>query len=134
MEKKIGKYDDIINLPHHTSRKRPRMSALNRAAQFAPFAALTGYDAAIKEKARVTEEFIELTDEEKEIINNKILMAIAVPDSVVTITYFQPDRKKSGGKYVSISSNIKKIDETVCTVIISDGTALPVNNIVDIIL
>ena len=89
----MGDYEDIINLPHHVSATRPQMSMMDRAAQFSPFAALTGYDAAIKETARLTEQKIELDDYEKEEINDKIqLIAEHLgEDFEVVITYFQPD-------------------------------------------
>lgn len=109
----MNKYKDIINLPHHVSKTRKPMSLYNRAAQFAPFAALTGYDDAIKETARLTEQRIELSDELKNMLNKKIKLIIEniklQPE--VAITYFVPDNKKSGGVYKTISANVKKIDE-----------------------
>lgn len=109
----MNKYKDIINLPHHVSKTRKPMSLYNRAAQFAPFAALTGYDDAIKETARLTEERIELSDELKNMLNQKIKLIIEniklQPE--VAITYFVPDNKKSGGVYKTISGNVRRIDE-----------------------
>lgn len=109
----MNKYKDIINLPHHVSKTRKPMSLYNRAAQFAPFAALTGYDDAIKETARLTEERIELSDELKNMLNQKIKLIIEniklQPE--VVITYYVPDNKKSGGVYKTISGNVKRIDE-----------------------
>ena len=92
-------YDDIINLPHHVSKTRPQMSMVDRAAQFSPFAALTGYDAAIKETGRLTDEKVNLSEEEKEALDRKqqILMEWLGDHPALTITFFVPDEKKSGG-------------------------------------
>ena len=96
-------YEDIINLPHHISSKRPQMSMLDRAAQFSPFAALTGYDDAIHETGRLTDEKIDLSEEEKEALDRKqqILMERLCDHPALTVTYFVPDPKKSGGAYVT---------------------------------
>ena len=109
----MNKYKDIINLPHHVSKTRKPMSLYNRAAQFAPFAALTGYDDAIKEIARLTEQKIELSDELKNMLNQKIKLIIEniKLQTEVVITYFVHDNKKSGGVYKTISGNVKRIDE-----------------------
>ena len=106
-------YKDIINLPHHVSSKRPQMPMLDRAAQFSPFAALTGYDDAIHETGRLTDEKIDLSEEEKEALDRKqqILMERLGDHPALTVTYFVPDAKKSGGAYVTKSGNLKKIDE-----------------------
>ncbi|MBZ2175599.1 hypothetical protein K8M07_10165 [Schnuerera sp. xch1] len=108
-----GKYDDIINLPRHVSEKRNPMPIIDRAAQFSPFAALTGYDTAIKETARVTEDRIELDVYMKEALNNKLQILIDQLHEYpqVKIIYFQPDEKKDGGSYVTASGTVKKIDE-----------------------
>ena len=105
-------YDDIINLPHHVSKTRPQMSMVDRAAQFSPFAALTGYDAAIKETGRLTDEKVNLSEEEKEALDRKqqILMEWLGDHPALTITFFVPDEKKSGGAYMTKSGNLKKID------------------------
>ena len=107
-----GKYDDIINLPHHVSTKRPQMSMQDRAAQFSPFAALTGYDAAVKEAARLTDSRTELSDDELSILNIKfqILLEHLREKPNVSFTYFKPDAKKSGGKYVTLRGIVKKAD------------------------
>ena len=93
-------YEDIINLPHHTSTKHPRMTKSARAAQFSPFAALTGYDDAIKETGRLTDKKIELTEEEKLILNDKLLTINnnLKNNPKVIITYFEHDKTKEGGK------------------------------------
>ena len=130
----MNKYDNIINLPHHVSKTRKPMSLYNRAAQFAPFAALTGYDEAIKEKARLTEQRIELSDEFKNILNQKLQILNKNINShpKVTITYFELDNKKSGGVYKTISGNIKRIDEYNKKLIFLDKNELRFNEIHDI--
>lgn len=107
-------YADIINLPHHQSDTHPHMSLYDRAAQFAPFAALSGYDAMVAEEARVVDEKIELGEKDKELLNQKLcLIADAVEDGdrpTVDITYFMPDPLKPGGKYRTVTETVKKID------------------------
>ena len=99
-----GKYDDIINLPHHVSITRPHMPMRDRAAQFMPFRALTGYEDAVRETARLTEERVELTEEERSVLDGKLQKLVdALPGHpAVTLTYFQPDKRKAGGAYVKI--------------------------------
>ena len=130
----MNKYNDIINLPHHTSKTRKPMSLYNRAAQFAPFAALTGYADSIKETARLTEQRIELSDEFKNILNQKLQILNKNINShpKVTITYFELDNKKSGGVYKTISGNIKRIDEYNKKLIFLDKNELRFNEIHDI--
>lgn len=130
-----SKYDDIINFPHHTSNKHPQMTLEARAAQFAPFAALTGYDDAVKETARLTNERIELDDEAKNILDNKIQM---IKEQIktrptATFTYFIPDLKKDGGKYVNVTGIIRKIDEYRQVIVLENKTEIPINEIVEII-
>lgn len=130
----MGKYDDIINLPHHTSSKRPRMSMIDRAAQFSPFAALTGYDAAIKETARLTDRRIELDEYSKAALDERLRM---IHDHIkenpeITITYFQPDERKAGGAYLSVIGSIKKIDNYERSVIMQDGQKIPIEEIMEI--
>lgn len=127
-------YNDIINNPHHTSKTRKRMSQSNRAAQFAPFAALTGYDAAIGEAARLTETKIELDDKTKENLNMKLnLLKNHIKDRpYVTITYFLPDHKKDGGAYVDYSGNIRVIDEIEQTLIFTDRKTIAIDVICDV--
>lgn len=132
----MNKYKDIINLPHHASKTRKPMSLYNRAAQFAPFAALTGYDDAIKETARLTEERIELSDELKNMLNQKIKLIIEniklQPE--VAITYFVPDNKKSGGVYKTISGNVKRIDEVEKCIIFTNKLKIKVSDMLNIVL
>lgn len=130
----MGKYDDIINLQHHLSTKHPRLSIEQRAAQFAPYSALSGYGDAIKETARITENKIELSDDEKNKIDD-ILQQIMKEISnkpKVTITYFIPDMKKNGGKYNTQVGNIKRVDEFKQIIILEDETEIPIQDIIEI--
>ena len=127
-------YDDILPLPHHVSEKHPPMSRLDRAAQFSPFAALTGYEAAVEETARLTDRRIELDEGEKEAIDQRLTLVqerLPVPTEV-TITYFMPDKKKVGGAYVSVSGTVKKIDDYERVVILRDGMSIPIDEILHI--
>ena len=127
----MGKYDDIINLPHHTSPKRPRMSMIDRAAQFSPFAALTGYDAAVKETARLTDQRMELDEYEKIALDERLQIIqdhlSEMPE--VTITFFQPDDRKAGGAYLSVTGNIKKIDAYEKCIVMMDKQKIPIEEI-----
>ena len=128
------KYDDIINMPHHISHTRPRMSNYDRAAQFSPFAALTGYDAAVKETERLTDQKLELTDDEKIALNEKLQIIIENIDNTpnVTLTYFEPDKRKAGGKYITKSGKVKEIDSYIGAVVFEDRTKVDINAIKDI--
>lgn len=130
----MGKYDDIINLPHPTSQKRPRMSVQDRAAQFSPFAALTGYDAAIRETARLTEERIELNEYEQAVLDQRItLLQEHLKDlPEVTITYFQPDERKEGGKYRSLTGAVKKIDPYERQLVLADKSKISIESILNL--
>lgn len=127
-------YDDIINLPHPVSKKHPPMSLYARSAQFAPFAALTGYEDAVRETARETNERIEIDDELKLILDGKIQILIekikAKPE--VTFTYFIPDLRKDGGAYVTFEGIIKKIDMFEQKIYLADNTEIPINEVIDI--
>ena len=128
------KYDDIINLPHHTSPKRPRMPMIDRAAQFSPFAALTGYDAAVKETARLTDERIEIDESSKMELDEKLRMVQESLNELpeITITFFEPDEKKSGGSYISVTGCVKKIDNCERCVIMQDKQKIPIDEIIQI--
>ncbi len=128
------RYKEIINLPHHVSEKRPHMSMIDRAAQFSPFAALTGHDAALDETARLTDTFIELDEDEKQIIDAKIRMLIdnIEEKTEITVTWFRPDEKKDGGAYVSVTGYLKKADIPKREIIMSDGTVIPMEFIYEI--
>ena len=127
-------YNDIINMPHHVSNNRPQMSMRDRAAQFAPFAALTGYDDAVRETARQTNQKIELLDEQVAILNEKILFLIEkIKDNLeITITYFIPDKKKEGGAYATVKGIVKKIDEYNKLIILNDGREIMMDSIFDL--
>ncbi len=116
-------YDDIINLPHYEPKHHPRMSMENRAAQFAPFAALTGYDAAIQESGRLTDQWIDKSEFGNEKLDRKmeILLSVISQHPTVTIEYFQPDLHKDGGSYLTYTGHIKKIDEYEKNIIMADG-------------
>lgn len=128
------RYDDIIDLPHHVSQTHPHMPVSDRAAQFSPFAALTGYDTAIRETARLTDEKIELDESRKTVLNEKLLLLQEhlKERPVAIITFFKPDERKAGGSYVTVSGNIKKIDTYESMVILADGTRVPVDDIIAI--
>lgn len=130
-EQKPGAYNDIIDLPHHVSDTRPRMSRLGRAAQFAPFAALTGYGAAIKEKARLTDERVELGEYELMELNAGIHMLMERIDEhpQVEITYFKPDERKDGGAYLTVKSRAKRLNEYDRFILLEDGTEIPFDDI-----
>ena len=129
-----GKYDKIMGLPHHVSKTRPQMPMSDRAAQFAPFAALTGYDAAIKETGRLTDERIELDVEALSTLDMKYQLLMEALDEApeVTITYFQPDERKAGGKYVSAVGTVKKIDDFERRITMRDGTRIPMDDVLSI--
>ena len=129
-----NKSDDIINLSHHVSNKHPQMTLEARAAQFAPIAALTGYEDAIYEIARLTNERIELDEESKSILDNKIQIIKEQISTRPTIsfTYFIPDLKKDGGKYVTVTGIVRKIDEYRQIIILEDKTEIPINEIISI--
>lgn len=127
-------YDDIINLPHYISKKHPQMSIEARSAQFAPFSALTGYDEAIKETARLTDKRIEIDDGLKVVLNNKlqyILENLKLKPEII-LTYFVYDDKKIGGKYVEKIGIVKKIDMVEQYVMLIDKTKIPVLEIINI--
>ena len=126
------KYEDIINMPHHVSASRPRMSMIDRAAQFSPFAALTGYDAAVKETARLTDSRIELDEYEKVALDEKLRIALEHPEAEITILYFKPDERKSGGAYINVAGRIRKIDDYERLVILQNGLKIPIEDIMDI--
>lgn len=128
------KYNEIMGLPHHVSKTRPQMPMSDRAAQFAPFAALTGYDAAIKETGRLTDERIELDVEALSALDMKYQLLMEALDEApeVTITYFQPDERKAGGKYVSAVGAVKKIDDFERQITMRDGTRIPMDDVLSI--
>ncbi len=125
------KYDDIIGLPHPVSAKHPQMAREDRAAQFSPFAALTGYDAAISETQRLTEARRELDENQKVSLDEKMAILLEQLDEhpVVRITYFQADEKKDGGTYRTIEGVIRKVEEYEKRLRMEDGTRIPITDI-----
>lgn len=130
----MNKYDDIINLPHPVSRKHPRMPLRDRAAQFAPFAALTGHEAAINETVRQTDERISLSENVIDEINHRLNIIAKTIDAPkkVSIVYFVPDDRKKGGIYEEHEGLVKQIDEYKKVLIMTDDTKIPIEQIVDI--
>lgn len=128
-----GKYDEIMGLPHHVSKTRPQMPMSDRAAQFAPFAALTGYDSAIKETGRLTKERIELDEDALTALNVKyqFLMDALDEEPEIKITYFKPDERKAGGEYVSAIGAVKKVDDFERLITMQDGTRIPMDDVYD---
>lgn len=129
-----NKYDDIINLPRHISKTRRPMSQKNRAAQFAPFAALSGFESSIKETARLTDSKIELDEYDKLYLNEKIkIIQNSLKDkNLVKITYFKKDKTKEGGSYIVIEGIVKDIDEYNLTIIMKDNSKIIINDILEI--
>lgn len=127
-------YEDILNLPHHVSKKHPRMSMHNRAAQFSPFAALTGYDSAIRETARQTNRRMDLGEDEQAEIGEKLrlLMDRAGERPEADFVVFVPDARKAGGEYVSLTARVKRVDELARRVILADGREISFGDILEI--
>lgn len=130
----MGKYDDIIHLPYPVSTTRPRMSIHDRAAQFSPFSALTGYEDSVRETARLTERKTELDEDKKEILDRCLLQleAESRDKRKVCITYFQRDKKKEGGIYLSITGELKKIDLYNRYLLMTDGQKIAIEEITEI--
>ncbi len=130
----MNSYDDIIDLPHHVSQKHPQMSMLDRAAQFSPFAALTGYDAAIQESARQTERRIELGEDAKTELSEKLryLKAMEAEHPVAAFTYFIPDARKEGGRYDTLTARVKRVDEFKQEVLLTDGRSIPMDELFEV--
>lgn len=125
-----GPYDDIIGLPHPTSERHPRMPMAARAAQFSPFAALTGYEDAVHETARLTSSRAELTEEEKSILDAKLQRLL--PGTKAAFTFFRSDGKKEGGAYLTASGIIKRIDSCSREVVLTNGQKIFVDDILQI--
>lgn len=128
----MSKYDDIINLPHHRSKTHPHMAIIDRAAQFAPFAALTGYGDAIDETARLTDGRPDLDEQQLAELNERLLQIMAKPNAVVRITYFIPDEKKEGGRYEQAVGVIKKIDEYRMEIRMDNDIKIPLSDVLSI--
>ena len=131
----ISKYKDIINLPHHISKKHPQMSLEMRSAQFAPFSPLTGYESAVKETGRLTDKRIEINEEQEELLSQKLqeIKEKITQKPQITVTYFIPDTKKAGGEYKTITGNVRKIDEYKNTIILENKLEIPISEITEIL-
>ena len=131
----MGKYDDIIHLTHHVSSTRPHMPMTDRAAQFMPFRALTGYEDAVRETDRYTDERIELTEDEKALLDMRLQkLADEISNQPkMTLTYFRPDKKKAGGAYICVTGQLKKIDDHEGYLILTGGERILIEDILEII-
>ena len=127
----MKEYREIINLPHHVSKTRPQLPMSDRAVQFAPFAALTGYDSAIKETGRLTDEKIDLDEEALTDLNMRYQLLVDALDEEpeVEITYFKPDERKSGGEYVTVTGTVKKVDDFERLITMQNGTKIPMDDV-----
>lgn len=132
--KEEHKYDDMIHLPHHVSSKHPHMDLLDRAAQFSPFAALTGHEAAIEETARLTDEQLHLDENREDIINYQLqrIKKCLPHKPMATFTFFAPDEKKQGGSYKTLTGIVKKIDEYERRIVLEDGTGIRMDSLVSV--
>lgn len=126
-----SKYNEIMSLPHHVSKTHPQMPMSDRAAQFSPFAALTGYDSAIRETGRLTDERIELDEEALMALNMRyqLLMDSLKESPEVRITYFKPDERKSGGAYLTVSGIVKKVDDYERMITMRNGVVIPLDDV-----
>ena len=127
-----GPYDDIINLPHPTSQRHPRMPVRDRAAIFSPFAALSGHGAAIAETARLTERRMELDEDSRAELDRKqaVLLEHMDEQPEITVTWFQPDEKKDGGAYLTATGRLKKLRELERLLVLADGAEIPLEDVV----
>ena len=126
-----GKYDDIIHLPHHVSQTHPQMPMHDRAAQFSPFAALTGYGAVIRETGRLTETRPGLDEDARDELNRRLTLLATLLERrpMVTLTYFQPDARKEGGACLTITGIVRKIDEYRRMLIMENGRQIPIHDL-----
>lgn len=129
-----GKYDDIIDLPHPTSQNHPRMSLYDRAAQFSPFAALTGYSAAIAETGRLTDRRVELDEYEMARVDAELqrLQELLPGGPTASITYFVPDERKNGGSYQTVTGEVKRIDAVTGVIQMTDRREIPIEDVFSI--
>ena len=146
--RKNWKYADLLDLPHHMSRVHPHMSMTDRAAQFSPFAALTGYEDAVRETARLTDQKLELDENQKALLDEKLeILQMQITGcsrteagnrpqtesgQPVSITYFVPDERKQGGEYVTVTGNVRRVDSDGRRIIMEDGTMMELDEIAEI--
>ena len=126
-----SKYDDIIDLPHPTSARHPRMSVTDRAAQFSPFSALVGYEEAIGESGRLTQREVELDRDAKELLDRQLAYLKDHPGKRVVLTYFRPDERKEGGAYIETETVIRKVDP-IQQVLVLQTETVPMRGILDL--
>ena len=127
------KYGDIIDHPHFVSPEHPPMAIENRAAQFSPFAALTGYDDLVAEAARYTGERITLDESKKEELDRMLSFLLRQPaPPTVSVTYFLPDEKKAGGAYVTVTGGLERFDPAKKTLRLSGGETIPIEDVIEI--
>lgn len=129
-----GKYDDILHLPHPTSAKHPRMPVSERAAIFSPFAALSGHAGAIAETARLTDRRMELDEDTRAELDRRqaVLLKHIAEQPEVTVTWFQPDERKDGGSYVTVTGRLKRIDPVERVMALQDGTSIPLEDVAEL--
>ena len=129
-------YEDIVDLPHHVSKKHPQPTMADRAARFAPFAAITGYEEMVLEEARITDDRIELDENSKAALNEKLNMILEFIDEQpeVSITYFEPDKRKAGGAYRTVTGQVRKFMEYERTLLLHDGTLVPFDCIYELMV
>lgn len=130
----LHRYDDILQLPHHVSNLHPQMTIENRAAQFAPFAALTGYGDAVSETARRTDQKVELDENYKEVLDEKLrgIQSHISKRPQVRITYFKPDAEKEGGAYLTVTVALKKIDSYARKIVLQNNEEIEIQDIINI--
>ena len=130
----LHRYDDIINLPHHTSKVHPRMPIEKRAAQFSPFEALTGYGDAVAETVRLTDSRMDLDESERAVLEERLQLLLDAenPKPDVTLTWFIPDERKDGGRYVTHTGKLRKFDALARVIVMEDGTLVPVDEVTDV--
>ena len=128
----IERYREIIGMPHHKSLKHPSMPPIQRAAQFAPYAALSGFEGEVAETSRLTSKQIELDEYEISRLDGMLQVMAENPELVFRVTYFVPDKRKSGGEYVTCPVSFGKIPETEGVLVCADGRRIPINMIIEI--
>ena len=130
----LHRYDDIINLPHHTSKVHPRMPMEKRAAQFSPFEALTGYGDAVAETVRLTDSRMDLDESERAVLEERLQLLLDAenPKPEVSLTWFIPDERKAGGRYVTHTGILRKLDALARVIVMEDGTLVPVDEVTDV--
>lgn len=131
MQESTQKYDDLIELPHHVSSVHPRMAVQDRAAQFAPFSALTGHEEAVRETARLTRERVELDEEYRKLLDERLqlLRELLHTRPFISVTYFVADGRKAGGAYITVRDRVKKLKEYEQQLVMEEGVCIPIEDI-----